>query len=189
MKTSVIEVHDMLPALGVLGVVERIGNTPGVSSVTVNHAQGRATVRYDETRLEIADIKSDVVEGINNTQEGQHHVCDFPQSLRSAQHAIYLPEVQEMLRRLSEYGLGIFMPHMHGEQTNKFRPLPNGVIQVESGLDVTFRPAEEVAYRTDRFLPVGWFWRSGKLAPVAVCEMVRDERQGDTKRYGRRRVS
>ena len=60
MKTSVIEIHDMLSVLSVDGVEKRIGEVPGVMSVTVNHAAGNATVRYDETRLEIADIKSAV---------------------------------------------------------------------------------------------------------------------------------
>jgi len=60
MKTSVIEVHDMLSVLSVVGVEERIGKVPGVESVTVNYAAGSATVRYDETRLEIADIKAGV---------------------------------------------------------------------------------------------------------------------------------
>lgn len=60
MKTSVMEVHDMLSVLSVLGVEERIGKVPGVESVTVNYAAGSATVRYDETRLEIADIRSEV---------------------------------------------------------------------------------------------------------------------------------
>ena len=60
MKTSVIEVHDMLSVLSVDGVEERIGKVPGVESVTVNYAAGSATVRFDETRLEIADIRSAV---------------------------------------------------------------------------------------------------------------------------------
>ena len=60
MKTSVIEVHDMLSVLSVDEVEKRIGEVPGVESVTVNYAAGSATVRYDETRLEIADIKSAV---------------------------------------------------------------------------------------------------------------------------------
>ena len=60
MKTSVMEVHDMLSVLSVDGVEKRIGEVPGVESVTVNHAAGSATVRYDETRLDIADIRSDV---------------------------------------------------------------------------------------------------------------------------------
>jgi Cu2+-exporting ATPase len=60
MKTSVLEVHAMLSVLSVDEVEKRIGAVPGVESVTVNFAAGSATVRYDETRLEIADIKSAV---------------------------------------------------------------------------------------------------------------------------------
>jgi len=60
MKTSVMEVHDMLSVWSVDDVEKRIGEVPGVESVTVNFAAGSATVRYDETRLEIADIKSAV---------------------------------------------------------------------------------------------------------------------------------
>ena len=60
MKTSVINVHDMLSVLSVDEVEKRIRDVPGVGSATVNHAAGNATVRYDETRLEIADIKSAV---------------------------------------------------------------------------------------------------------------------------------
>src|SRR3970040_1383678 len=60
MKTSVIEVHAMLSVLSVDEVEKRIGEVPGVESVTVNYAAGSATVRYDETRLEVADMKSAV---------------------------------------------------------------------------------------------------------------------------------
>ena len=60
MKTSVIEVHAMLSVLSVDEVERRIGEVPGVESVTVNFAAETATVRYDETRLEVADIKSAV---------------------------------------------------------------------------------------------------------------------------------
>jgi Cu2+-exporting ATPase len=60
MKTSAIEVHDMLSVLSVDEVEKRIGEVPGVQSVTVNFAAGNATVRYDETQLEATDIKSAV---------------------------------------------------------------------------------------------------------------------------------
>ena len=60
MKTSVIAVHDMLSVLSVIGVEKRIGEVPGVESVTVNFAAGNATVRYDETQLDVANIKSAV---------------------------------------------------------------------------------------------------------------------------------
>jgi copper chaperone CopZ len=60
MKTSAIEVHDMLSVFSVDEVEKRIGEVPGVESVTVNFAAGNATVRSDETRLDTADIKSAV---------------------------------------------------------------------------------------------------------------------------------
>jgi Cu2+-exporting ATPase len=60
MKTSVIEVHGMLSVLSVDDVERRIADVPGVESVTVNFAAGNAAVRYDETRLTVADIKSGV---------------------------------------------------------------------------------------------------------------------------------
>ena len=70
MKTSVIEVHDMLSVLTVDEVEERIGGVPGVDSATVNYAAGNATVRYDETRLEVADIRVMV------HQRGPHPVVE-----------------------------------------------------------------------------------------------------------------
>ena len=63
MKTSNIEVRDMLSVLSVSGVEKRVGEVPGVESVTVNYAAGSATVRYDETRVNIADVKSAVRQG------------------------------------------------------------------------------------------------------------------------------
>ena len=58
MKTSVIEVRDMLSVLAVDEVETRIRDVPGVESATANYAAGNVTVRYDETRLEVADIKA-----------------------------------------------------------------------------------------------------------------------------------
>ena len=117
---------------------------------------------------------------IANVSQGSSR--GLPQALRSAQEAIHLPEVQEMLRRLAEHRLGIFMPHMHDEQTGEFQPLPDDVMQVEAGLEVTFQPTEEITKQTDRFLPVGWLWRAGVSQPSAVCEMVREEGPVDTER-------
>lgn len=62
MKKSVIEVGGMLSALSAHGVEKQLGKLPGVASVTVNYAAGSATVRFDETRLEISDIKAKVYE-------------------------------------------------------------------------------------------------------------------------------
>lgn len=57
MITSIIEVTDMLSVLTVDEVEKRFGDVPGVESATVNFAARNATVRYDETLLEVADIK------------------------------------------------------------------------------------------------------------------------------------
>ena len=111
----------------------------------------------------------------------QGNASGLPQALRTAQEAIHLPEVQEMLHRLSEYKLGIFMPHMHDEQTGEFHPLPDEVMQVESGLEVSFQPTAVIADQTDRFLPVGWLWRGGASTPAAACEMVWEEGHGKHK--------
>ena len=123
---------------------------------------------------------------IANVSQG--NACGLPHVLRTAQQSIHLPEVQEMLRRLSEYKLGIFMPHRHDEQTGEFQPLPNEIMQVESGLEVFFQPAEEIANQADHFLPVGWFWRAGASTPVAVCEMVQEETAGESGRYGKHKM-
>ena len=58
MKTSVITVHDLLSVLTVDEVEERLAKVPGLESATVNFAAGSATVRYDETLLDVADIKA-----------------------------------------------------------------------------------------------------------------------------------
>jgi Ca2+-transporting ATPase len=57
MKTSVIDVHAMLSVWSVDEVEKRIDDVPGVESATVNYTAASATVRYDETRLDVADIK------------------------------------------------------------------------------------------------------------------------------------
>lgn len=117
---------------------------------------------------------------IANVSQGS--ASGLPQALRTAQEAIHLPEIQEMLRRLSEYQLGIFMPHKHDEQTGEFQPLPDEVTQVEAGLVVSFQPTQDIANQTDRFLPVGWYWRAGVSTALAVCEMVREEGPGKKER-------
>ena len=86
MKTSVIEAHNMLSVLSVEEVERRIGEVPGVESATVNFAAGSATVRYDETRLEIADIKSAVRQRGYESAEASAPTGDAPVS-HPAMHA------------------------------------------------------------------------------------------------------
>ena len=117
---------------------------------------------------------------IANVSQG--NARGLPAALRIAQEAINLPEVQEMLRKLSEHKLGIFMPHMHDEQSGEFQTLPDALAQVESGLEVSFQPMEKVARQTDRFLPVGWLWRAGASTTSAVCEMIQEDPSAEEQR-------
>ena len=96
----------------------------------------------------------------------------LPPTLSSAQAAMLLPEVQDMLRRLSAFELGIFMPHQHDQATGGFLPLPADVMQVESGLAVSFRRLDEIANQTASFLPVAWLWRAGAPTVASACEMA-----------------
>ena len=112
----------------------------------------------------------------------------MPQALKTAHAAINIPEVQEMLYRLSAYQLGIFMPHMHDPKTGEFQPLPDDVMQVESGSEVSFQAREEIENQADRFLPVGWCWRADASIPVTACEMVRGN-MGNIEEYAKHKMS
>ena len=112
----------------------------------------------------------------------QASTLGMPPALRRAQAAIHLPEVQAMMQRLSEFDLGIFMPHQHDEQTGEFQPLPDNVTQVESGCQVSFQNAQAIVNQVGRFLPVAWRWRAGTSVPASVCEMVVPEEQDDPER-------
>ena len=107
---------------------------------------------------------------------------EMPPALRRAQAAIHLPEVQAMLRRLSDYDLGIFMPHQHDERTGDFQPLRDDLVQVELGCKVSFQRTERIADEGDRFLPVAWLWRSGASTTASACEMILQEGVGTDER-------
>jgi hypothetical protein len=94
----------------------------------------------------------------------------LPKELQVAQNAIDLPEVREMLKKLSQYNLGIYMPHMHDEE-GAFQPLPPGITQVEDGLEVSFRPNNE-CMDDNSYVSVGWFLHPGMTdddAAKTVC--------------------
>jgi len=86
MKTSVIEVRDMLSVLSVDAVEKRIGEVPGVESVTVNYAAGNATVRFDETHIEVGDIKAAVRQS-SYQSDGEGNAEQGSGSKRAHEHA------------------------------------------------------------------------------------------------------
>lgn len=99
----------------------------------------------------------------------------LPDALRTAQAAMNLPEVRQMLRSLSKYQLGICMPHMHDAATGDFQALAEGIVQVEAGLEVSFRPPQEIHAQPGRYLPVAWAWQAGAVTTVAACEMDKQD--------------
>jgi hypothetical protein len=80
--------------------------------------------------------------------------------------AVNKPEVQEMLQKLAEHGLGVFIPHMHTENEG-FEPLPSGMVQMESDLVVTFVPETDPVLKNATM--VGWVWDKGQAKVVGKC--------------------
>lgn len=112
------------------------------------------------------------------------------QQLATAQDAINLPEVQEMVKRLAAYNLGVFMPHIHDSEGNML-PMPEEIVQVEDDLRVSFMPVSELRDTPEKtYLPVGWFWSAENNAPVPKthCPMVKD-RDGNWSHSGTTRTN
>ncbi|MHB1230978.1 MAG: heavy metal translocating P-type ATPase [Burkholderiales bacterium] len=60
MKTTIIDVRDLLSPLSARGVEKRLAQVPGIKQVDVNCASGSATVLYDETVTDIGSIQAKV---------------------------------------------------------------------------------------------------------------------------------
>ena len=119
MKTSVIDVHELLPVLRVDDVEERIGKVPGVESVTVNHAAGNATVRYDETRTDVADIKAAV--RLRRHEPEAEPAPDAPVADGHKGHAAQGPQAAMPADMAHEMGhSGTDLPAMVRDMRNRF---------------------------------------------------------------------
>lgn len=93
---------------------------------------------------------------------------DFlPAELQVAQSAIELPEIQEILQKLSKYNLGITMPHKHNELTGDFESLAENEMQMENDLSVSFMQKEEAAKLNA--VPVSWMWSENAVTPSQQC--------------------
>ena len=112
----------------------------------------------------------------------QASTLGMPPELRRAHAAMQLPEVQAMLQRLSEFDLGIFMPHQHDMRTGDFQRLPVDVVQVEVGCKVSFLSEQEIVDHPNQFLTVAWRWCAGEPTRASVCEMVAQEATEGTMR-------
>ena len=61
MKTSTIEVGELVSSLSAAGVQRQLATLPGVHHADVNYVAGSATVHYDEARLSLETIRQRVV--------------------------------------------------------------------------------------------------------------------------------
>lgn len=93
--------------------------------------------------------------------------------LRRAQEAIELPDVQEMLARLSAYGLGVFVPHYH-PPSGGMAPLPKTQVALEAGLKVSFVDEADPVLSEDGVEDIGWRWDAEKktVMKCTKCSMV-----------------
>ena len=91
--------------------------------------------------------------------------------VQSAANTVGDPRVQELIRELSTYGLGVCIPHMHDEQTGEFVPLPDDKVQSESHLRVSF---VDRASLTENDVPVAWKWND-QLQVVQTCKVCRPD--------------
>lgn len=62
MKTAIVEVAGLVSPLSAAGVEKQLARLPGVRKAEVNYVAGSATVEYDETRIDLAAIKTKVDE-------------------------------------------------------------------------------------------------------------------------------
>lgn len=87
--------------------------------------------------------------------------------IRDAINAIEKPEVQAMIRELGNYGLGVYVPHMHTREL-AFSNLPNELIQVEENQTIRWdRRADRAP--TDLGIPVAWRWQGEGSHASAEC--------------------
>ena len=96
-----------------------------------------------------------------------NRIDSLPEELQRAQRAIQLPEIQGMIQELSVHGLAVCMPHMHSEEGSGFAVLPDGVVQLERDLAVSFVPRSELEQLPT--IPVAWRWGNGGESIGAAC--------------------
>ncbi len=78
MKTSTIEVGELVSTLSAAGVHRQLSTLPGVHHADVNYVAGSATVYYDEAQVTVEALQQRVVEcGYHCRGElVPAHVCD-----------------------------------------------------------------------------------------------------------------
>ena len=91
----------------------------------------------------------------------------FAPEIQRARASIDLPEVREMMKRLSAYNLGVCIPHMHRPDMD-FAALPADTVQVEENGYVTWVRRSEMSARRAS-VPVAWRWAGSAVVADIEC--------------------
>jgi len=86
--------------------------------------------------------------------------------------AIQHPRVQEIIKELSGYNLGVALPHIHQDGTADL--LPDDKVQYENNLVVSFVYKKEFSKKDHSGFPVSWRWNQTKNR-VEACAWCHDD--------------
>jgi len=87
--------------------------------------------------------------------------------IKQALESVKLAEVQELIRKISSYGLAVALPHSHAPN-GSFLPLPEDKVQFESKLKISF--VDLNAKELENSIPVMWRWND-EVESVASCAL------------------
>ena len=96
MKTTAIDVRDLLSPLSARGVEKQLAKVPGVKQVDVNCVSGSATVLYDETVTDLNTIKVEVRECGHHCggELVPRHLCEQASATADSAGAVPAPPAQ-----------------------------------------------------------------------------------------------
>jgi len=132
MKTSTVEVGELVSSLSAAGVQRRLAAMPGVHRVDVNYVAGSATVHYDESKVTLDAIRQRIVDcGYHCRGEMiPAHVCSpeghDPTHGAHATHEAHAGHGAEAGRQMSDtthdmgHAPGMSMQDMANDMRNRF---------------------------------------------------------------------
>ena len=106
--------------------------------------------------------------GHMTTTAEERQLNELPESMRIAQGAVKTQEVQEIMKQLAKYNLGVCMPHMHVRE-GEFAELPADIISLEQ--KSAFIPTSDAD--PVNTLPVAWRWQNNAVIIAGSCHIIR----------------
>ena len=85
--------------------------------------------------------------------------------IEQAYKAVKTPEIQAIIQKLSEHGLGVFIPHQH--ENGVVRPLDPDTVQFESNLEVSFVARDDPRLKNSSI--IAWTWNKDRARVSAAC--------------------